>query len=413
SIEQGLDLVRREWCVLSKDTGKFVLDRILSGEAREAVVASIHDHLETLATSMRAGEVTVPQYVITKGLNKAPHEYPDAKSQPHVQARIYVALAMMKAGKSVNVGHHIPYVMCKIPGATSPAERARHPDDVLRSGGELEVDVEWYLSQQIVPPVSRLCEPIEGTSLAVLAEKMGLDASKFTSHTKGDGGNDQDDWAFTPTSRLPDAERFRGVEPLKLTCRACREQADFQGVFAWDRKKPVNGPADIRPGLVCPNAACGAYYWGAGSEAACVSTLYQRLTLAVRGHVKVYYQTHLRCDDSSCGLRTRSSGVMGVACPGKGCQGRLVQEYSDKGLYDQLKFFETLFDVDRAQTKVSELFNIKAADLPVSPEHRQILGLVGRRIQDDVVSSGYNWIRPSLWSSVFTSHVLPRGIKAS
>ena len=48
---------------------------------------------------------------------------------------------------------------------------------------------------------------------------------------------------------------------------------------------------------MCPNAACGAYYWGAGSEAACVSTLYQRLTLAVRGHVKVYYQTHLRCDD--------------------------------------------------------------------------------------------------------------------
>lgn len=43
---------------------------------------------------------------------------------------------------------------------------------------------------------------------------------------------------------------------------------------------------------------------------------------------------------------------MGVACPGKGCQGRLVQEYSDKRLYDQLKFYETLFDVDRAQTKV-------------------------------------------------------------
>lgn len=50
---------------------------------------------------------------------------------------------MMKAGKSVNVGHHIPYVMCKIEGATSPAERARHPDDVLRSNGQLEVDVEW------------------------------------------------------------------------------------------------------------------------------------------------------------------------------------------------------------------------------------------------------------------------------
>lgn len=79
--------MRREWCTLSKDTGKFVLDRVLSGEAREVVVAGIHDHLEALATSMRAGEVEVPRYVITKGLNKAPHEYPDAKSQPHVQVR--------------------------------------------------------------------------------------------------------------------------------------------------------------------------------------------------------------------------------------------------------------------------------------------------------------------------------------
>ena len=64
-----------------------MLDRILSGDAREAVVASIHEHLESLATSMREGKVPVTRYVITKGLNKAPHEYPDAKSQPHVQVR--------------------------------------------------------------------------------------------------------------------------------------------------------------------------------------------------------------------------------------------------------------------------------------------------------------------------------------
>lgn len=38
-----------------------------------------------------------------------------------------------------------------------------------------------------MPPISRLCEPIEGTSLAILAEKMGLDASKFTSHVSQAG----------------------------------------------------------------------------------------------------------------------------------------------------------------------------------------------------------------------------------
>lgn len=31
-----------------------------------------------------------------------------------------------------------------------------------------------------------------------------------------------------------------------MTCRQCHEQADFQGVFSWDRKKPVTGPGDLR-----------------------------------------------------------------------------------------------------------------------------------------------------------------------
>lgn len=64
--------------------------------------------------------------------------------------------------------------------------------------------------------------------------------------TRNSAADEGDDWAFTPTSKLPDAERFRGVEPLKMTCRACHEQADFQGVFSWDRTKPVNGAADLR-----------------------------------------------------------------------------------------------------------------------------------------------------------------------
>jgi DNA polymerase elongation subunit (family B) len=43
---------------------------------------------------------------------------------------------------------------------------------------QLTIDYEWYLSNQILPPISRLCEPIEGTSAAILSEKLGLDASK-------------------------------------------------------------------------------------------------------------------------------------------------------------------------------------------------------------------------------------------
>ena len=48
-----------------------------------------------------------------------------------------------------------------------------------RISGEYTLDFEWYLSTQILPPISRLCEPIEGTSPAILSERLGLDAAKY------------------------------------------------------------------------------------------------------------------------------------------------------------------------------------------------------------------------------------------
>jgi DNA polymerase elongation subunit (family B) len=52
---------------------------------------------------------------------------------------VQVALAMMKEGKAVNVGDHIPYVICEKEGAKSAADRSYHPDEVLRSDGALKV----------------------------------------------------------------------------------------------------------------------------------------------------------------------------------------------------------------------------------------------------------------------------------
>ena len=43
---KGLDMVRRDWCALSKDCGNFALDAILSGQPREDVVNAIHAKLD-------------------------------------------------------------------------------------------------------------------------------------------------------------------------------------------------------------------------------------------------------------------------------------------------------------------------------------------------------------------------------
>eukprot|EP00951_Prasinocladus_malaysianus_P026379 scaffold234105_cov47-Prasinocladus_malaysianus.AAC.1 len=44
--QKGLDIVRRDWCPLSKDCGNFALKQILSGARQEDVVDAIHAHLQ-------------------------------------------------------------------------------------------------------------------------------------------------------------------------------------------------------------------------------------------------------------------------------------------------------------------------------------------------------------------------------
>lgn len=43
--QKGLDMVRRDWCPLSKDVGNFALREILSAKPKEDVVTAIHEHL--------------------------------------------------------------------------------------------------------------------------------------------------------------------------------------------------------------------------------------------------------------------------------------------------------------------------------------------------------------------------------
>jgi DNA polymerase alpha subunit A len=64
---KGLDMVRRDWCVLSRQLGARVLDEILQpGRETEEVVVSIHELLTSAAESARDGTLELGQYVITR-----------------------------------------------------------------------------------------------------------------------------------------------------------------------------------------------------------------------------------------------------------------------------------------------------------------------------------------------------------
>jgi DNA polymerase alpha subunit A len=64
--------------------------------------------------------------------------------------------------------------------------------------------------------------------------------------------------------------------------------------------------------------------------------------------VAKYYEGWVVCDDPACGYETRSMRMYGWRCgaPG-GCKGRVQFKYGDTELYTQLRYFATLFDMEK------------------------------------------------------------------
>lgn len=107
---------------------------------------NIHNYLRTVGEETRKGLIPLEKFVVNKGLTKAPEDYADAKSQPHVQ----VALRLKSKGMSVRAGDTVPYVICVHKDSLTPkgsyAERAYHPDEVLQPESGLMIGNKTFLS---------------------------------------------------------------------------------------------------------------------------------------------------------------------------------------------------------------------------------------------------------------------------
>ena len=180
-----------------------------------------------------------------------------------------VALRIKSKGGNARAGDVISYVFCLAEGEetakTAQADRAKHPDEVRRAGSDLKIgennfivsgslteyrgsDFEHYLSQQVLPPIERLCEPIEGTDRARLAEclgaflffrfivrilsiDLGLDPGRYRNSASGAA----EDRSFsTLDSQLSDAERFKDATPFLVRCRHCQGQLPFVAITDRD-----------------------------------------------------------------------------------------------------------------------------------------------------------------------------------
>lgn len=340
---KGLDMKRREYCPLSREISKRILDEILSGDDPEVSVQRVHEYLREISGKMREQAIPLQKYIVLTQLGKAPKEYPNADSMPQVQ----VALREMARGKTMRKGDVVSYIITGDSKSTSepPAKRAYTPQDVLKPDSGLTPDVEWYIGKQIFPPVERLCANIVGTSTPQLAENLGLDARRYANTSNNPNSSSNQDLEIHPLeSQIPDAIRFASCARLSLRCRSCKTSSPFEGLLhSLDRVTPK--------GLVCPSPSCGALLPNLSIVA--------QVETAVRAAAAKYYEGWLVCDDAGCGNRTRQMSVYGSRCLGpkglaKECLGRMRYEVGEREMYNQLVYFAGLWDVDRAREMVSQ-----------------------------------------------------------
>ncbi|KAG5982495.1 hypothetical protein E4U55_001831 [Claviceps digitariae] len=335
---KGLDMRRREYCALSKEISKHLLDEILSGDEAEVTIARIHEYLRDIAGKMREGSIPVAKYIIYTQLGKGPKEYPNADSMPQVQ----VALRELSRGKTVRKGDVVSYIITGDGKSSEPAPKRAYAPADLKADSSLVPDVEWYLGKQIFPPVERLCANIAGTSTSQLAEQLGLDIRRYSSHQTHQNGLSDDVEIHPLESQIPDEVRFGDCARLTIRCRKCKTCSTFEGLAAAPERVSAAG-------LLCS---------GCGSVISTLSIVAQ-VEHAVREQTSRYYEGWLVCDDSQCGNRTRQMSVYGTRCLGpkglaRDCLGRMRYEYTEKAVYNQLVYFASLWDVDKARTRASD-----------------------------------------------------------
>lgn len=393
---KGLDMVRRDWCPLSAECSRAILTKMLSGEPREEVVEFIHNHLRELGDAVRANQVQLSKFVITKALAKPPEDYPDKRTQPHVQ----VALRLKAMGKNVSVGDRIEYIICREDatggskdGTSAPtssayyAERSFHPEEIMKAAGALTIDVDWYLSQQVHPPIARLCEHLAGTNSGMLAECLGLDAAKY--RLTASKGDEEDELAGTSLSLQDRMNRFKeGASVMcEWSCPHCNSSVSFAGVADYLAQRVLR--ADVTSTNMFGCNACRR------SMADDPNLLVVQFRNMVRRCIAKYYEAWVHCEEPACQFRTRirdgriarglsrpvqgKNGVAVGTCPRPDCHAPLFESFSGRQLFNQLKYYSFLVDVGAAEDIVLE--QVRASRKDAKIEHVQGLALSQR---DDV-----------------------------
>ncbi|MFB3888199.1 MAG: DNA-directed DNA polymerase [Candidatus Bathyarchaeia archaeon] len=159
----GLEVMRGDWAEVAKKTQEHVLEIVLKEQSPKKAA----EYVRAEIAQLRANKVPFRDLIIWKTLTKPVEEY--AVKAAHVEA----ARMLREKGWKLTVGDKVGYVVTK-------GERERLYERVKPYvfASYAEVDVEYYVSKQVVPAAARVLEFFGVKEETLLAGKGGEEKSK-------------------------------------------------------------------------------------------------------------------------------------------------------------------------------------------------------------------------------------------
>lgn len=140
---KGLEVVRRDWAKVAKDTQQKVIRTVLEGHPENA-----KDIVKKVIADLKGGKTPLEDVVVYTQLVKELGEY--KQEGRHVAA----ARKALADGRKIGKGSVISYIICRGPGSISDRSK---PVNLVKPG---EYDADYYIENQVLPPVMRILESL-------------------------------------------------------------------------------------------------------------------------------------------------------------------------------------------------------------------------------------------------------------
>jgi len=155
---KGIETVRRDWCILVSDTMRRVLNLIL----KEGDVSKAISFVQDVQEKLKKGEIPLEKLTIVKGITKSIDSYEGM--QPHIE--LARKMNNRNPSEAPKVGDRLGFVITR--GSQMLSKRAEDPKYVERH--KIPIDSNYYLYNQLLPPMERIFDAVGVTTGEILGE---------------------------------------------------------------------------------------------------------------------------------------------------------------------------------------------------------------------------------------------------